>query len=196
MPPRPLSDLLPWPRAADDGTPLGIDLAALHLDVRRIVLSKFHVEGVDREDLVATVIAAIARRNRLPSAYDPRRASLSKYVYTVAKCQAANLANDARKHGMFVVASLSDHDNDDAPRTPRTALGVEVPCADDPIARFEEWQHFATFGGEDDYQEELWERALNARRREQAGEPPPPVSTVRALVPRRRARKVVGALHG
>lgn len=96
----------PWPRTAPDGTPLGVDLAApsrhkgsatVADDVRRIVLKHFHPEGVDPDDLVGEVYAAISRKNRQGCAFDPRRAGLSKYVWRVAYGVHSNLRGAAKR---------------------------------------------------------------------------------------------------
>ena len=94
---------LAWPRSADDGTPLGIDIAAKAEDVRRIVLAKFGhsatSRGIDPDDLVQTVLLAILRRNRMPCAYDPRRSSFGHYVFRVTRSQFVNLTEvEARHH--------------------------------------------------------------------------------------------------
>lgn len=82
--------LLPWPRSAPDGTPLGVDLAAkgkqhptIAGDVRHLVLARLvgQAATLDTDDLLQDVYLRIARRNVRPSAFDRRRASLSKYVY-------------------------------------------------------------------------------------------------------------------
>jgi hypothetical protein len=140
---------------ADDGvTPLGLDLGRHFLDVRRVTLAKFHPEGIDREDLVAAVLAAIARRNRLPCAYDPRRAGVTKYIWTVARSVTSNL-QAAQRRWESVVAPTDDPES--AP---------ELVDDDDSIARFEHVDHAMAFGGEE--HEALWERALRVRAEERA----------------------------
>jgi len=86
---------LPWPRQAEDGTPLGLDLGKplsagrppAALEVQAIVF-KF-LEGVrvpfDRDDLLQEVLLTIHRRNRYPSAFDPRLATFGKYVWLVCR---------------------------------------------------------------------------------------------------------------
>lgn len=77
---------LPWPRMAEDGvTPLGVDLTAKHLDVRRLVIRHCLAAALDTDDLVQEVTVAIWRKNRSDSAWDPRRASFGKYVILVGK---------------------------------------------------------------------------------------------------------------
>jgi DNA-directed RNA polymerase specialized sigma24 family protein len=70
---------------------------------------------VDGDDLVQEVLAAIARKNTLPrSAYDPRRASFSKYVWIVARSTAANVANREgrlrRVRGTLIDAGMVPHE--------------------------------------------------------------------------------------
>jgi DNA-directed RNA polymerase specialized sigma24 family protein len=85
---------LPWPREIG-GVAVGVDLAApgkqcatIAEDVRRIVLKRHaataEAAALDPDDLVQDVYRRIMRRNYRPSAFDPRRASLSTYVYRVA----------------------------------------------------------------------------------------------------------------
>lgn len=85
---------LPWPREADDGTPLGVDLSSAADDVRRIMLKHFRPPaGVEFDDYYQEVCAKIASRNHMPSAHDPRKSSLGHYVYMVANATGANMAN-------------------------------------------------------------------------------------------------------
>lgn len=93
---------LPWPRRAEDGTPLGVDLAKHHRDVARIVGAKFRPETVDPDDLVQETCLAILRKNRQACAYDPRRASLGKYVYTVARSTLGHLLERQRSRAWLV----------------------------------------------------------------------------------------------
>lgn len=88
-----MSKSLPWPRKAEDGvTPLGVDVNARHEDVRLIVLKHFQAgHGLDLGDLVQTVYLSILTKNRQPSAYDPRRGSLSHYIYLVAASALRNM---------------------------------------------------------------------------------------------------------
>jgi DNA-directed RNA polymerase specialized sigma24 family protein len=94
-PPRSLPTL-PWPRSAPDdpATALGIDVVRRLKDIENITLGKFRGAAlrshIDPDDLVAEVVAAICRKNRQPCAYDPRRASFSKYVYQVALSTLSN----------------------------------------------------------------------------------------------------------
>ncbi|MFO0588821.1 MAG: hypothetical protein U0441_14825 [Polyangiaceae bacterium] len=80
-----------------DGPGRGIDVAARHGDIKRIVaawlrepktqswLKAKRAEGkaarrIELDDLVQDVILLVLRRQNTASAYDPSRASLSKYV--------------------------------------------------------------------------------------------------------------------
>lgn len=88
---------LPWPRTAEDGvTPVGIDLSRLHGDVRRLVIAGFAgsalARGIDPEDLVQEVMFAIHRRNHYAaSAFDPRKASMGRYVHLIGRAMLINL---------------------------------------------------------------------------------------------------------
>ncbi|MGK3961335.1 RNA polymerase sigma factor [Sorangium sp. So ce1667] len=115
---------LPWPRSADDGTPLGVDLRRLHADVRKIVLKHFKsaLAWVEADDLVQEVYLAIARKNTQNCAFDPRKASLGKYVWTVANSVVLNLG-DKRKRGSHVVLSdVGDMPDAVCERTPEDDL--------------------------------------------------------------------------
>jgi hypothetical protein len=76
----------------------GVDITARHLDISRLAAAywrqskrffkKREGEGraarrIECEDFVQDVLLTIHRRNDLPSAYDPSRASLSKYVWKI-----------------------------------------------------------------------------------------------------------------
>jgi len=92
--PAPRTEWLPWPRSAEDGTPLGVDLSEKSPDVRRIMLRHFSApKGVDFDDYFQEVCVTIARRNHMPSAHDPRKSSFGHYVYMVANTIGADLAN-------------------------------------------------------------------------------------------------------
>lgn len=147
----PRTPRLPWPRTEEDGTPRGVDLALLHEDVRRLVLARFRVlpPGIDRDDLVAEVLLAIARKNHQPCAYDPRLAGLGKYVNKVAFSTLMNLLERERRH------ELPHAETGDA---------AEVVSDDDSIDLFHDYDALR------DAPEQLWERALRLRRAEQAAE--------------------------
>lgn len=80
-------NLLPWPRTADDGvTPLGLDVTRLQGDIQRIVRSRVTPpRGMTIADFFQEVLLLIVRRNRMPSAYDPRRGSWTNYVVRIAQ---------------------------------------------------------------------------------------------------------------
>jgi DNA-directed RNA polymerase specialized sigma24 family protein len=100
---------LPWPRDAEDGTPLGVDLEErLHEVAKLIAAGRYRVKGVDFDDLVAEVCLVIARRNRMPSAFDPRKASFGRYVHLVTKHTCANLSQTpaSRSHQIEVLGAV------------------------------------------------------------------------------------------
>ena len=78
---------LPWPRVADDGTELGIDVGAHYRDIRKITIAHFGraVHGLEGDEIVQLVVEAILRRNYLPSTFDPRKSSRSHYIFIVAQ---------------------------------------------------------------------------------------------------------------
>jgi hypothetical protein len=97
---RPERQRLPWPRCADDGTPLGIDVSLKAKDIQRLVTAGFAkaCRRIALDDLVQQTYEAILRRNQMPSAFDPRQGSFGHYVHLVAGCQLANMLEAARRH--------------------------------------------------------------------------------------------------
>lgn len=118
---------LPWPRTADDGTQLGIDLGrplaagrpVAALEVQAIVFKFLEGQRVpfDRDDLLQEVLIAIHRRNRYPSAYDPRLATLGKYVWLVCRNILGHMLQRAeRSEAEVSVEELPDAVDDQAER--------------------------------------------------------------------------------
>lgn len=64
---------------------LGIDVASKYIDIKKLVCSKFRAVGIDPDDLVQETLLNILKRNNTPSAFDPEKASFSKYVYMIAQ---------------------------------------------------------------------------------------------------------------
>jgi hypothetical protein len=100
---KPRGAILGWPRKAEDGhTPLGIDVEAKARDIRRLVQAGYGrqaaIAGIDIEDLVQATFEAILRRNRMASAYDPRRGGMPNYVHWIGRCQLSNLITASRRH--------------------------------------------------------------------------------------------------
>jgi DNA-directed RNA polymerase specialized sigma24 family protein len=88
---------LPWPRLADDGlTPLGVDLTQKHLDVLKLIRKHVRIEGLDADDLLQEIYAAIWRKNHSASAWDPHRASFGKYVILVGQSIAGHMLEARR----------------------------------------------------------------------------------------------------
>jgi DNA-directed RNA polymerase specialized sigma24 family protein len=97
--PAPRAPYLPWPRAAEDGTELGVDLSVSAEAVAALVRRNFRAPpGVDMDDYCQEVCLRIAARNHMPSAHDPRKSSLGHYVYMVASATGANLASSESRH--------------------------------------------------------------------------------------------------
>lgn len=109
-------------QARQEARKLGIDVAKKAGDIQRIALKFFRGTGLDPNDLVQDVLCAILRKNGTPSAFDPSKASFSKYVYLVSRNVVCNALAKQKRHG-------------------RIALLPEVPedvmDAHDPIAAFE-----------------------------------------------------------
>jgi len=59
---------------------------------------------------VQTVYEGILRRNRMPSAYNPRRGSISNYVTWVGRCQMSNLIEVSRRHPLVTGMEPMDED--------------------------------------------------------------------------------------
>ncbi len=101
--PAPRAPRLPWPRRAEDGTALGVDLSSAADEVREVVHKYFRAPvGHDMDDYFQEVCARIAARNHMPSAHDPRKSSLKHYIYMVANATGANLANAGSKRTLEV----------------------------------------------------------------------------------------------
>lgn len=105
------TERLPWPRSAEDGTPLGIDVSAKHLDIIKIVHKWFKVKDVQMDELLQEVFLAIVHKNRGRSAHDPRKSSFGHYVYMVANNVCINLVHRKRRQS-------AESDSLDAPNGP------------------------------------------------------------------------------
>ncbi|MDH5523123.1 MAG: hypothetical protein OEY01_03885 [Desulfobulbaceae bacterium] len=77
----------------------GIDLSKRGLEVRKILVSKFHYwissGGYSLEDIVQEVYLGIEKRNHGRCPFDESKSSFGHYVYMVCNCV---LANYHRKH--------------------------------------------------------------------------------------------------
>lgn len=103
---------LPWPRTADDGTtPLGIDVIAKRTDIVKIVHKYFRVSEVSMEELLQEVFLAIVHKNCGRSSHDPRKSSFGHYVYMVANNVCINLVHRKRRFA-------NERESLDAPATP------------------------------------------------------------------------------
>ena len=96
-------------RACPPGRTRGIDVARLYQEIQAIVRAKFTSTdlGVDVDDLVQETALAIVRKNDSEaSAFDPSRASFSKYVYMVARGKLSHMREAAH------LDRLEFHDDD------------------------------------------------------------------------------------
>jgi hypothetical protein len=93
-PPKSRTATLRWPRLAEDKqTPLGVDLEARFIEVKKLVIAGgYRVPGFGPDDFLGEVCGVILRRNKMPSAFDPRKSSFGHYVNMIARNLAANLA--------------------------------------------------------------------------------------------------------
>ena len=88
---------LPWPRKAEDGTELGVDVRAKRQDIIKIVHKYFRVPEVPMEELMQEVFLQIIHKNYGRSAHDPRKSSFGHYVYLVANNVCINLVHRKRR---------------------------------------------------------------------------------------------------
>lgn len=84
--------------------PETLDVGARWLDVRRVAKSHPHWRrclraGWDADDLVNEVMVRVLARQAMASRYDPRRAGLGKYLWTLTGSILANLAVSVRHLG-------------------------------------------------------------------------------------------------
>lgn len=78
---------------------LGIDVKAKYGDIRRLTCKFFAKTGLDPEDVVQETVVAILHKNGTRSAYDPKKASFSKYVVMIARNVVANMLGKAKRWG-------------------------------------------------------------------------------------------------
>ena len=174
--------MLPWPRAAEDGTPLGLDLAAPGLtartktiadDVRRLVLSRWVGNAarlLDPDDLVQEVHRRIIRRNRRPCAFDPRQGSIGHYVYQVTGGAIADMLKPAKRRADHELLTLDSCDLPE-PTAPEPDAPLDLDSTpSEPDAREDFFLALCCLEvlGELPVKEPLWQRALRQREKEQA----------------------------
>lgn len=101
---------LPWPRTADDGTPLGLDVGRHYKLIQRIAL--WHLRHpqtraflrdrighgcagreLTAEDFTQELTLNIHHYNHLPSAFDPRKSQPATYITTRARQLLRDLTN-------------------------------------------------------------------------------------------------------
>jgi RNA polymerase sigma factor (sigma-70 family) len=174
--------MLPWPRCAADGTPLGVDLAAPGLtartktiadDVRRLVLSRWVGNAarlLDPDDLVQEVHRRIIRRNRRPCAFDPRQGSIGHYVYQVTSGAIADMLKPAKRRAEQERLTLDTCDFPE-PVAPEPDAPLDLDAApSEPDAREDFFLALCCLEVLDELpvKEPLWQRALRQREKEQA----------------------------
>src|SRR5271157_2306728 len=106
-------DKLPWPRNAEDGTPLGIDVVAKEKDVIKLVHKFFKVEGISMEELKQEVYVAIIHKNYTRSAHDPRKSSFGHYVYMITDNVCKNLIHRKKRYDRERDSIDSSYDEND-----------------------------------------------------------------------------------
>lgn len=119
------TDDLPWPRSAEDGTPLGVDLSEhwgdLVREVHAVSVLPPCAGTISWDDYEQEVALAVVRRNRTRSAHDPRREGLRHYLRMVARNVASHLAGRRLPEGTLEDPSCAD----------------AVPCPPDDLWRLE-----------------------------------------------------------
>lgn len=126
---------LPWPRTAPDGTAIGIDLARLHGDIRRLVIAKVSPpDGLSHADFLQEVFLLLATRNHQPSAFDPRKGGFPNYVIRTAQTCREHLyrgigreMRQAPAPEVIRAIVYAPHDSDD----PSEAMADAIASRDD-----------------------------------------------------------------
>lgn len=88
---------LPWPRSAEDGTPIGIDVDAKRNDIIKLTYKYFRVANVSMDELLQEIFLAILHKNQGNSAHDPRKSSFGHYVCMIANNVCINFANKRKR---------------------------------------------------------------------------------------------------
>lgn len=88
---------LQWPRFAEDGTQLGIDVKAKRKDIIKIVYKYFKVPEISMDELLQEVYVAILHKNYTRSAHNPTKSSFGHYVYMVANNVCINLVHKKKR---------------------------------------------------------------------------------------------------
>ena len=81
--------------------------AARHEEVRKLMAKEgYHVPGYELDDLVAATCLVMARRYRMPSAFDPRKSSFGHYVHIVARHTCAKLSQSRGRQVVVLGADV------------------------------------------------------------------------------------------
>jgi len=88
---------LQWPRCAEDGTSLGIDVEAKRKDIIKIVYKHFKVPEISMNELLQEVFVAILHKNYTRSAHNPKKSSFGHYVFMVANNVCINLVHKKKR---------------------------------------------------------------------------------------------------
>ena len=168
----PQLDLFDWIRPAK-AAPRGVDLAKRAGEVRRLVLAKYPGNSIDPDDIVQETLLTIHRRNSLPSAYDPSKSGFAHYVHIVA----ANVLGHMSKAPRYrLEAGEEDTDAVEVPdhRSPLDTieLGEDLDVDLDASRQLGELVPRRP--------RQLWEIALEQRKKEQASLAAEPVSAVQS----------------
>ena len=121
---------LPWPRADEDKTQLGVDVAAKREDIVKIVYKFFKVPEITMDELLQEIFLAIIHKNHTGSAHDPRKSSFGHYVYMVARNVCINLVHRKKRFERERESLDAPHGHDDS-RTLLDTIEPAIPEMDD-----------------------------------------------------------------
>ncbi len=139
-PPIKKPEKLPWPRSADDGTWLGVDVVAKKPDIIKIVHKYFRVPEVAMDELLQEVYLAIIHKNRGKSAHDPRKSSFGHYIYMIANNVCINLVHRKRRFALEKESLDAPYGTEDKRTLLETMDVGEEDKSDHSSERFEEWE--------------------------------------------------------
>ncbi|HED06468.1 MAG TPA: hypothetical protein ENI61_07275 [Ignavibacteria bacterium] len=122
--PKPMT--LVWPRKAEDGTPIGIDVEVKRPDIIKIVHRYFKVSSISMEELLQEVFLAIAHKNHGKSAHDPRKSSFGHYIYMVSNNVCINLVNRKKRFDNEKDSLDTPNGNENCKTVMETAKVIEI----------------------------------------------------------------------
>jgi len=118
---------LSWPRKAEDGTDIGIDVNQKRSDIIKIVHKYFRVSEVTMDELLQEVFLAVIHKNHGKSAHDPRKSSFGHYIYMIANNVCINLVNRKKRFDQERNSFDTPNGNDNCKTIMETAKIIEIP---------------------------------------------------------------------